>query len=247
MGTKRYTVVYGDYLAKIAAEHGTTVGAIWNHRLNAPHRQKRSSPSELYPGDVLFIPVPDGPPDPASPPDPGPPPPEPAPPPPEPASPPPEPPGLPPELPPLGPPPKVGPNNTWPVARRPKKAKGQKPRQRVVVRSKPRPTDIFIIGEQAKKLIEDGWLLPGPDRFALGFRSAPASVQSAYDNLFRAACADFVKFDRQVGAAPRANSSTEQAKRQSLVRRNTFPIYQLEIRRDVRRPLDPLRYAMLLE
>ncbi|MEM6791865.1 MAG: LysM peptidoglycan-binding domain-containing protein, partial [Myxococcota bacterium] len=65
MATKRYTVVFGDYLAKIAMDHGTTVGAIWNHPQNHAHRQKRASPDELYPGDVLFIPVPAPPPEPA--------------------------------------------------------------------------------------------------------------------------------------------------------------------------------------
>ncbi len=52
-----YIVKYGDWLAKIAEDHGTTVGAIWNHPGNAEHRAKRGSPDVLYPGDVLQIPV----------------------------------------------------------------------------------------------------------------------------------------------------------------------------------------------
>ena len=59
MATKLYTVVPGDYLVKIAKEHGTTVDAIWGHDLNERHRQKRGSPDVLYAGDVLHIPVPD--------------------------------------------------------------------------------------------------------------------------------------------------------------------------------------------
>jgi hypothetical protein len=64
---KRYVAQPGDYLAKIATEHGTTVSAIWNHPANAEHRAKRKSPDVLYAGDVLWIPVADD--DPASPPD----------------------------------------------------------------------------------------------------------------------------------------------------------------------------------
>ena len=51
------TVVYfakpGDYLVKIAQEHGTTWQAIWNHPLNAEHRRKRGSPDVLGVGDML--------------------------------------------------------------------------------------------------------------------------------------------------------------------------------------------------
>ncbi|MBI4950473.1 MAG: LysM peptidoglycan-binding domain-containing protein [Myxococcales bacterium] len=50
-----YTVQPGDYLVKIAAEHGTTWEAIWSHPANAELRQKRGSPDILYPGDVLAI------------------------------------------------------------------------------------------------------------------------------------------------------------------------------------------------
>ncbi len=52
-----YTVKQGDYLSKIASEHGffdhTT---IWNHPANAGLKEKRQNPSVLFPGDVLFIP-----------------------------------------------------------------------------------------------------------------------------------------------------------------------------------------------
>ena len=51
-----YTVKAGDWLAKIASEHGTTVSAIWNHPANADHRHRRGSPDVLYPGDILAIP-----------------------------------------------------------------------------------------------------------------------------------------------------------------------------------------------
>jgi hypothetical protein len=50
-----YVVQPGDWLAKIAREHGTTVLAIWNHPENAGHRDRRASPDILYPGDVLRI------------------------------------------------------------------------------------------------------------------------------------------------------------------------------------------------
>ncbi len=50
-----YIVKSGDWLAKIAEDHGTTVGAIWNHPGNAAHRAKRGSPDVLYPGDALHI------------------------------------------------------------------------------------------------------------------------------------------------------------------------------------------------
>jgi len=56
-GSIRYEVKSGDWLAKIARDHGTTVGAIWNHRDNAAHRAKRGSPDVLYPGDVLYLPA----------------------------------------------------------------------------------------------------------------------------------------------------------------------------------------------
>ena len=51
-----YIVQPGDWMAKIALEHRTTVSAIWNHPNNADHRRKRSSPDILYAGDVLFLP-----------------------------------------------------------------------------------------------------------------------------------------------------------------------------------------------
>jgi hypothetical protein len=53
--TITYVVQAGDWLAKIAREHGTTVLAIWNHPENAGHRDRRASPDILYPGDVLRI------------------------------------------------------------------------------------------------------------------------------------------------------------------------------------------------
>jgi hypothetical protein len=55
--TTAYVVKAGDWLARIAEEHGSTVSAIWNHPDNAEHRGRRGSPDVLYPGDVLHIPV----------------------------------------------------------------------------------------------------------------------------------------------------------------------------------------------
>jgi len=66
-----YVVKEGDWLAKIADEHGTTVGAIWNHPLNAGIRATRS-PDVIFEGDVFHIPaqVPSDPPSPPTPPPP---------------------------------------------------------------------------------------------------------------------------------------------------------------------------------
>jgi len=57
MATELYIVRAGDWLAKIADEHGTTVLTIWRLPENAAHRAKRRSPDVLYPGDVLHIPL----------------------------------------------------------------------------------------------------------------------------------------------------------------------------------------------
>lgn len=51
-----HIVVWGEWLAKIAYDYGTTVAAIWNAPENAAHRARRGSPDVLYPGDELFIP-----------------------------------------------------------------------------------------------------------------------------------------------------------------------------------------------
>lgn len=94
--TYPYTVKSGDWLAKIAEEHGTSVGEIWNHPHNAEHRAKRGSPDVLYPGDVIHIPYePELPPPPPS---------TPPPPPSLPSTPPEIPPFVPPALPPVVPP-----------------------------------------------------------------------------------------------------------------------------------------------
>lgn len=54
-----YTVVQGDYLAKIAARFGFSDGKIiWNHPDNSDLRKRRSNPNVLFPGDRLFIPDP---------------------------------------------------------------------------------------------------------------------------------------------------------------------------------------------
>ena len=62
VSTVTYVVKAGDWLAKIAEEHGSTVSVIWNHPGNGAHRAKRGSPDVLYPGDVLVIPVAEAPP-----------------------------------------------------------------------------------------------------------------------------------------------------------------------------------------
>lgn len=53
----RYVVKQGDYLAKIAREHGyTDFMAVWNAGENAALRQERESPNVLFPGDVVLLP-----------------------------------------------------------------------------------------------------------------------------------------------------------------------------------------------
>jgi N-acetylmuramoyl-L-alanine amidase len=52
-----YVVKEGDYLAKIARDHGFTDSSpIWDHPKNAELRKKRRDPNILFPGDHLFIP-----------------------------------------------------------------------------------------------------------------------------------------------------------------------------------------------
>jgi len=52
-----YKVKQGDYLSKIAKQHGLAdYLTIWNHPNNAELKNKRKNPNVLYPGDVLFIP-----------------------------------------------------------------------------------------------------------------------------------------------------------------------------------------------
>jgi len=54
-----YTVKPGDYLVKIAKDHGiANWKTIWDHPSNADLRQKRKSPDILMAGDQLFVPVP---------------------------------------------------------------------------------------------------------------------------------------------------------------------------------------------
>jgi hypothetical protein len=56
MGTP-YTVVAGDYLVKIAADHGyESWRDIYYHPDNEDFRRKRPNPDKIYPGDVLILP-----------------------------------------------------------------------------------------------------------------------------------------------------------------------------------------------
>lgn len=53
-----YTVQFGDYLVKIAKQHGiANWRTIWDHPNNAELRQLRKSPDILLAGDKLFVPV----------------------------------------------------------------------------------------------------------------------------------------------------------------------------------------------
>lgn len=52
-----YTIKQGDYLAKIAKEHGfPDWRPIWDHASNTALRDKRKDPNILLPGDQLHIP-----------------------------------------------------------------------------------------------------------------------------------------------------------------------------------------------
>jgi hypothetical protein len=53
----KYIVEQGDYLSKIASEHGfSDWRTIWHDPENAALKKKRGNPSVLFPGDVLVIP-----------------------------------------------------------------------------------------------------------------------------------------------------------------------------------------------
>jgi Putative peptidoglycan binding domain/LysM domain len=53
----RYIVRSGDYLSKIAADHGiANWRTIYDHPNNADFRRRRPNPNLIYPGDQLFIP-----------------------------------------------------------------------------------------------------------------------------------------------------------------------------------------------
>jgi N-acetylmuramoyl-L-alanine amidase len=56
-----YKVKQGDYLSKIAKQHGfADYLTIWDHPNNAELKKKRKNPNVIYPGDVLFIPEREG-------------------------------------------------------------------------------------------------------------------------------------------------------------------------------------------
>ncbi len=52
-----YVVHQGDHLTKIAFKHGFDPDEVWNHEANAGLRALRPLPDQLYPGDVVQIPV----------------------------------------------------------------------------------------------------------------------------------------------------------------------------------------------
>ena len=52
-----YVVRQGDYLSKIAKDHGfSDYRVIWDHPNNSALKSKRKTPNVLFPGDSLFIP-----------------------------------------------------------------------------------------------------------------------------------------------------------------------------------------------
>jgi N-acetylmuramoyl-L-alanine amidase len=52
-----YTIKPGDYLVRIAEEHGFfDYKTIWDHAQNKALKDKRKDPNVLHPGDELFIP-----------------------------------------------------------------------------------------------------------------------------------------------------------------------------------------------
>jgi hypothetical protein len=52
-----YTVQQGDYLSKIAKQHGIAdYRTLWNHPKNKKLKELRVNPNVLYPGDVVFVP-----------------------------------------------------------------------------------------------------------------------------------------------------------------------------------------------
>jgi hypothetical protein len=52
-----YEIQQGDYISKIAADHGfSDFGTIWEHPQNADLKTLRTTPNVLAPGDKLFIP-----------------------------------------------------------------------------------------------------------------------------------------------------------------------------------------------
>jgi len=54
--SKQYKTRQGDCLSNIAAKHGFTVQALWEHPDNSELKEKRGNPNVLYPGDIISIP-----------------------------------------------------------------------------------------------------------------------------------------------------------------------------------------------
>ncbi|MDP9034560.1 MAG: peptidoglycan-binding protein [Myxococcota bacterium] len=53
-----YVVRQGDFLTKLAIQHGFDAEEVWNHPKNESLRSVRASPDVLCPGDVLYLPPP---------------------------------------------------------------------------------------------------------------------------------------------------------------------------------------------
>lgn len=54
--SREHLVLPGECVASLAALHGVTVAAIWDHPDNASLRERRPSPHQLMPGDVVHLP-----------------------------------------------------------------------------------------------------------------------------------------------------------------------------------------------
>jgi N-acetylmuramoyl-L-alanine amidase len=53
-----YVIRGGDYVSRLAAQHGFVAEEVWNHPANQELRRRRPNPEILAPGDVLRIPEP---------------------------------------------------------------------------------------------------------------------------------------------------------------------------------------------
>ena len=226
----QHVVQAGEYLALIASRYGVTVAEIWQHPHNEEHRRKRGSPDRLFPGDVLFIPNQPPAREPQVPPDPLP---------------------IPelPELPDIRP---LLPPRQRALGRG--KAKSGSPQKHRLSPAFSR-TDILVLGDPAKTLIEAGWLLAGADTSMLDFEDAEPSIQKRYADHYTAMAADFSQTNRQPIAStsdpypapsrrPNSEVSSFLSKAASEAPRK---IYRLLLMRGRRTVVDPWRYKALLD